>query len=228
MTEIIFTPLDVYGMFGLRHSLGARNLTSIVYATVPFAGDWRGVTLQGMMDTQKIADRVGLSRRRLHATLWIGFLASVVCGFIILLWLSYRHGALTMADQYRWLAGVLYEEHGDFRTGGEAFNILSSISFVAGAGFTVFLVFMRRAMWWWPLHPLGFVMCGSWSLTYYWFAMFVAWLVKGIIMRYGGLSGYHRARPFFLGLVLGEMAIAVVLTLLAAIWDLPAPRIPFG
>src|SRR5574340_518523 len=94
MTEIIFTPLDVYGMFGKRQLLGARNLTTSIYATVPFAGDWRGLTLQGMMDTQKIADSVGLRRKPLHAALWIGFVASLLCGFGFLLLLCYRLGAL--------------------------------------------------------------------------------------------------------------------------------------
>ena len=96
-----------------------------------------------------------------------------------------------------------------------------------GAVFVIFLAAMRLHFWWWPFHPLGFVMCGSWSLVVYWFTIFVAWVVKSIIVHYGGLSGYARARPFFLGLILGEMSIAVVLTLLDAVWHIPAPHIPF-
>jgi hypothetical protein len=181
-----------------------------------------------MMDTQKIADSIGMERKSLHAALWIGILASLLCGSIILLWMNYRHGALALSDQFRWLSGVFYQEHASFLEGTERNNTTSPVSFLVGAAFTVFLAFMRRAVWWWPLHPLGFVMCGSWSLTVYWFAIFLAWLLKSIIVHYGGLAGFTRARPFFMGLICGEMTIAVVLTLLDAIWRLPAPVIPFG
>ncbi len=227
MTEIIFTPLDIYGMFGRRQLLGAQNLTSSVFATVPFAGDWRGLTLQGMMDTQRIADSIGMRRRSLHAVLWIGLVSSLVCTFAMLLWLNYRHGAMALNDQFRWLSGVFFQESSAFLDGSERFNPATPISFALGAGFTVLLAFLRRTLWWWPLHPLGFVMCGSWSLIVYWFPILVAWTVKTVIVHYGGLSGFTRARPFFLGLILGEMTIAIVLTLLDAVWHIPAPTIPF-
>jgi len=61
----------------------------------------------------------------------------------------------------------------------------------------------------------------------YWFPIFIAWVLKTIVVHYGGLKGYGKARPFFLGLILGEMTIAVLLTLLDAIWHIPAPYIPF-
>ena len=227
MTEIIFTPLDVYGMFGRRQFLGARNLTAMIFATQPFAGDMRGLALQGMMDSQKIAESVGLRRRSLHASLWIGIIASLLAGFVIHLWLNYRQGAMALSGHYQWLSGVFFEEHAAFLGGEERFNPATPICFLLGAAFTVFLAVMRLQFYWWPLHPLGFVMCGSWSLVVYWLAIFLAWLVKSLIVRYGGLSGYAKARPFFLGLIFGEMSIAVVLALLDAIWHLPAPYIAF-
>ncbi|MCJ7823089.1 MAG: hypothetical protein MUQ26_08460, partial [Armatimonadetes bacterium] len=228
MTEIIFSPLDVYGMFGRRQLLGAKNLTTIVFATNPFAGDMRGLTLQGMMDGQKIGDAAGLRRRSLQAALWIGIVVSLLSGFLIQLWLTYRKGALLLNLHYtEWFANLFFQEHAAFLGGEERFNAGAPISFVLGAAFVIFLATMRLRFWWWPFHPLGFVMCGSWSLVVYWFAIFVAWVVKSVVVHYGGLSGYARARPFFLGLILGEMSIAVVLTLLDAVWHIPAPYIPF-
>jgi len=227
MTEIIFTPLDVFGMFGPRRSIGARNLTMMVFATVPFSGDMRGLTLQGMMDAQKIGDSVGLRRRSLHWGLWAGVIIALAAGFIIQLWINYRQGALSLNGQYSWLSGVFWEEHESFLSGGEKFNGYATTCFLLGAAFTVFLSYMRLQFWWWPLHPLGFVMCGSWSLVVNWFPIFVAWAVKSIIVHYGGLKGFTRARPFFLGLIFGEMTIAVILTLIDAIWHIPAPYIPF-
>ena len=36
---------------------------------------------------------------------------------------------------------------------------------------------------------------------------FLAWLLKGIILKYGGPPLYAAVRPFFLGLILGQFAI---------------------
>jgi len=228
MTEVIFTPLDVYGMFGRRQLLGPRNLTTIVFATNPFAGDMRGLTLQGMMDGQKIADSAGLRRRHLHAVLWVGIIVSLIAGFVIQVWIAYRHGALLLNQHYtEWFGTLFFDEHASFLNGDERFNPAAPTCFAAGAAFTIFLAAMRLRLWWWPLHPLGFVMCGSWSLVVYWFAILVAWAIKTIVVHYGGLSGYAKARPLFLGLIFGEMGIAVLLTVLDAIWHIPAPFIPF-
>jgi len=229
MTEVIFTPLDVYGMFGRRQLLGAKNLTTIVFATNPFAGDMRGLTLEAMMDGQKIADAAGVRRRPLQAALWIAFAVSLIAGFAIQLWINYRQGAIMLNTHYtEWYASLFFQEHVAFLNGEERFHSAATICFLLGAAFTVLLSVMRLQFWWWPFHPLAFVMCGSWSLVVYWFAIFVAWVLKSIVIRYGGLSGYTKARPFFLGLILGEMSIAVLLTLVDALWGIPAPYVPFN
>jgi hypothetical protein len=229
MTEVIFTPIDVYGMFGRRQLLGPRNLTSIVFATNPFAGDMRGLTLEAMMDGQKIADAARVRRRSLHIALWVGLAVALISGFAIQLWLNYRRGAMDLSMHYTgWYSVLFFQEHTAFLNGEERFRAAAPICFFLGAAFTVFLATMRLQFWWWPFHPLAFVMCGSWSLVVYWFAIFVAWVLKSIVIRYGGLSGYTRARPFFLGLIFGEMSIAVVLTLVDAVWHVPAPYVPFN
>ena len=34
--------------------------------------------------------------------------------------------------------------------------------------------------------------------------IFLAWFIKSIIMSVGGSQGYRKARPFFIGLILGH------------------------
>jgi hypothetical protein len=41
-------------------------------------------------------------------------------------------------------------------------------------------------------------------------SIFLGWLFKYIILRYGGLRGYRTARPLFLGLIFGEYSIGGV------------------
>ncbi|MCX8053233.1 MAG: hypothetical protein N3B12_05445 [Armatimonadetes bacterium] len=40
-----------------------------------------------------------------------------------------------------------------------------------------------------------------------WLPLFIAWVIKLVILRYGGLKLYRRALPFFLGVILGECIV---------------------
>jgi len=57
--------------------------------------------------------------------------------------------------------------------------------------------------------------------------MLLAWVLKTVTVHYGGRKLYHRARPLFLGLILGEFMAAVTWTLLGSLFHLPVPRIPW-
>lgn len=55
-----------------------------------------------------------------------------------------------------------------------------------------------------PLHPIGAVMCWVYSLQNTWFSIFLGWLAKVLVVRFGGAELYRAARNVFIGLVLGE------------------------
>lgn len=76
-----------------------------------------------------------------------------------------------------------------------------------GLIFSLFLGFMRMRFTWWAWHPVGFATSASWSMEKLWFAIFIAWLAKSLITRYGGAVSYRKALPFFIGLVLGEFTM---------------------
>jgi hypothetical protein len=69
---------------------------------------------------------------------------------------------------------------------------------------TFLLSALRQKFFGFPLHPAAYVLNTSFANDFFWCDMFLAWLIKTLILRYGGMALYRRALPFFLGLILGD------------------------
>ena len=90
-----------------------------------------------------------------------------------------------------------------------------------GAAITAFLAAMRLRFAWWPLHPIGFLMYPTTPAQVIWFSLFLGWLIKALLLKFGGSSLYQSAKPLFVGVIVGEcvaagawLAISIVLHLL--------------
>jgi len=77
-----------------------------------------------------------------------------------------------------------------------------------GALVTLALSALRSIFFRFPLHPIGFAVGGTGMLDQLWFSIFLAWTIKGLLVRYGGREVYRKAIPFFLGLALGQYSAA--------------------
>ena len=56
---------------------------------------------------------------------------------------------------------------------------------------------------WWRLATSAFLHAG---LLHVGFNMFLAWLIKVVVLRYGGVALYRKTRPFFMGMIAGHIA----------------------
>jgi len=72
-----------------------------------------------------------------------------------------------------------------------------------GSGGMLLLSFLKYRFPWWPLHPIGFCIGGNEVISYCAFSLFLTWLIKAILLKVGGIAAFRKARPFFLGLLLG-------------------------
>ncbi|MFP4354317.1 MAG: DUF6785 family protein [Phycisphaerae bacterium] len=111
---------------------------------------------------------------------------------------------------------------------GKFDNPLTLRFVVMGIGFGVFglLSFLRNRFLRFPLHPMGYLllMMGiyyNWASNYVrgsagfgtnfieapllWGSVFVAWLIKKLVIKYGGMNTYKKAKPLFIGLVVGSI-----------------------
>ncbi len=77
-----------------------------------------------------------------------------------------------------------------------------------GATITAALGALRLRFVGWPIHPVGYLLVFSYPLRTIWFSIFLGWLAKVLLVRFGGSSIYRAARPYFIGMILGEAAVA--------------------
>ncbi len=191
--------------------LGMRNMTALGLSTV-----WIGETAANMMNAMTHTLKLTTTPRKAYARLsWVLFLAILV-GLAGSIWMTlhmaYQYGGINLHSWYfegapRWpfvyLASVASSPERSF---------MPRLTFtIVGGTIMAALIFLRQRFVWWPLHPIGFPIAGTYTIVSYdWFAVFLAWLLKGAILRYGGVKAYRTLLPFFLGLILGEFFIASV------------------
>jgi hypothetical protein len=80
---------------------------------------------------------------------------------------------------------------------------------------------MRVRFPWWPFHPLGYAVTSSWEINLVWMPLFIAWLVKLVLLRYTGLPGFRRALPFFFGLMIGQFVVGSLFNIYGIVVELP-------
>ena len=78
-----------------------------------------------------------------------------------------------------------------------------------GIGAVAMMIFtwMKGRFLWWPLHPIGFPIMGTRVTNAIWFSVMIAWLIKVLVLKYGGTPLFRRSRHFFLGMVLGSVGV---------------------
>ncbi len=215
MTETSFRPIDIYRMVGDVRQLGGANLTGMAFLDGLWLRDQRGLLLTGFLDSMKFADGVRVRRRSLLGVFVIALLVAVGVSGYLHISLPYRLGAVQMYSYvYQGNPVMAFDNAASTLNGAQPpLPFFATLNFFIGALVTVLLATLRTRLLWFPFHPLGYALSGCWTMMVFWFPCFVAWLCKVFLLRYGGMQLYAKARPFFLGMVLGEFTTAVLFTL---------------
>ncbi len=76
----------------------------------------------------------------------------------------------------------------------------------------------------WFLHPIGLLVLQSWYINRVWVSVFLGWLLKVLILRYGGGQVYRKVSPFFIGLIVGDVIALIFWGLAPAVMTLLGGR----
>jgi hypothetical protein len=170
------------------------------------------------LEALKLIESERTERRRLSWVL-VGITPVVILSiFWATLHIVYRVGVASNADPYAsdhafdvpyYLASALENP------AGQDYAALGAVA--AGMAATVALMAIKMQFLSWPLHPVALPIACAWVMDAYLPAVFIAWVIKAVIMRYGGLRLHRLALPFFLGLIVGSAVVVFLRTITACI-----------
>ena len=151
--------------------------------------------------------------------LWVLALAIFV-GALSAAWghlhLSYQVG---LEQARSWYARAAFNRLAGWLYNPSETSISGLLYTAGGFGFAVSLLLLRWRFIQWPLHPVGYVVSSWWTFTGLWFPLLISWLVKRILLSTGGVRLYRRSIPFFIGLVIGDVIIAAIISILGLIFN---------
>jgi hypothetical protein len=74
----------------------------------------------------------------------------------------------------------------------------------------------RLRLPWWPLHPVAFLVWGTWPIIVFAFSFLLGWITKALVVGSAGARGYHRIKPLMVGIIAGEVFAALAWMLVGA------------
>ena len=157
----------------------------------------------------KLAETVRGPKRRLFWGMLLAILCSLAGATWIILTLCYEHGGINLHPFFMTSQAVrTYTDMARPLLNPTLPDVRGWIFTGIGGVIELLLMLAQTRFYWWPLHPVGFVVSVGWLTGQIWFSVFIAWMLKAVILKYGGNNLFTAAKPLFLGLILGEACTA--------------------
>ena len=195
---------------GPGHLIDAATAAPAAMISSSLMLDMRGFTLPAFLQSFKLAYDQRISARSLLGLIAGCIVISFAVGIVSVILLGYNVGGLQLAKWWASAAGSQPALHAVGFAKGIETNYLANWSWVGvGAFATVAMMFARSRFAWFPLHPLGLIMMVPFAMHSMGLSIFLGWLAKTLITKFGGSDSYRKAIPLFLGLALGDIVMVV-------------------
>ena len=187
-----------------------------------FNGDYRAAAMPHQLEAFVGLRRAGGRLSPLVSALMVAAAVGIVAALLWDLQLYYVNGAAGgNVNSWRISKGsepwdnLQHALHDPKAANGTALGAMA-----AGAAIVFLLSALRTRFVGFPLHPAAFALNMSFANDFFWGDLFIAWLIKSCVLRYGGIKLYRQALPFFLGLILGDYVTGSVWSLIGMAFHL--------
>lgn len=169
----------------------------------------RGFSMPSYVHGFKLAHDHKIAAKPLLALIAVVVLVSTSMSLWTVIHLGYDNGGLSLGNS--WNRGHLSLRPLNFIDSVTKPSLSSPLtnwlSLLAGALLTYGMMLARSRFVGFPFHPIAYLICLTFAAHMFWFSIFLGWLCKSLITRFGGPDTYRKTVPFFLGLALGDVAM---------------------
>jgi hypothetical protein len=214
-----YRPLNMYLAALGTSAFRPRQLAMLTWFDHLLMLDNRSPLMPGIMQSLKLADRGSVKRGPLLLCLAAAVAVAVLASYVSDLYLMYRHGGAVLNSWFTtyyaknlfstWAAHLIRDGE---PARPQAFGIMA-----IGAATMLGLLNLHHNFTWWPLSPIGYLMGATYVMINFWFPVFLGWLIRTIVLRYGGPKLYRTLLPGFIGWILAEFMSGALWVLIDAL-----------
>jgi hypothetical protein len=199
--------------------ISRRSLTALGLASA-YARNWRGMGMGSLALVDRITDGFWPRKKGLFALLCVTFVLSMVSSVAYTIYTGYATtGAYNFGGGAFTNLNIAYYD--TISTWMQNAMTLGQYEgwFISG-GILLFVLLLKLRHWliWWPLAPVGFAICFASTIRDSILSIFLAWLIKSILMRVGGTTSYEAGQRFFIGLLIGYCVGVTLSFFVDAVW----------
>jgi hypothetical protein len=229
----------VSGMLGFA-AVGPGPLVTMYLIGAALFKESRESLLPFASTALKIAESNGVPRLRFALVASVAMVVALIAGIAATSWGLYNFGAAR--DSFAFWPGAdaldagtrginQLVETGRYAAAASAHGLdklpqitwnTSQSAMLGWMGFgalAVLVCAVGRFRWtWFPFHPVMFVLMGTWVSARVWASILLGWAIKALIVRYGGGGVYQDFKPLFIGLIIGELTMAIVTIVHPWLW----------
>jgi hypothetical protein len=154
-----------------------------------------------------ISARTDMTERATFLALTIALFLGCMAAMPIYAGVAYRYGAAAkMPPHIVWRVNEVYAKLAGRIDLPSPYDPKSLAAIVVGFVALAGGMALKTRLPWWPIHPIGFAVSGTWSMQLLWCPMAIGWVVKSCAVRYGGYQVMRRIAPIAFGLMLGDIS----------------------
>lgn len=201
-------------------SLSPQNLT-VLGVTNAFSRNWKTFTMIIPSHVARLKSVLGIRGGVLLFWAAATFAISAITAIAFTAYSGYRLGGasnyyadVAAGDPGFYSLVVTWMQNSTQITGSEVLFLLTGMGIVIG------MMVARHYISWWPVSPIGFVVAAGGPVRNAFFPVFLAWLIKTILIRTGGIRLYNEVQPLMIGIMVGYV-IGASIAILADILYFP-------